>query len=299
MRILKTDEARFHALTDYPFNPNFADVGSGLKMHYLDEGGEDRSPLVLLHGEPTWSYVYRNVIPPVVRAGHRVLAPDLIGFGKSDKPAHRDDYGQDSQLVWLEHWLDSLELQNITLVCQNWGSLLGLRLVARQPERFECVIVGNGMLPTGAEDLPKTLSAWKAFAQYSPWFPVGRLVQLGTVRRLSRAEFAAYEAPFPTEMHKAGLRAFPRLLPASAEDPAAMANRAAWSELKKWHKPFITCFSTGDPIHQGRDRYLQRHIPGAHGQPHIRLRGGHFLQEDSPEDFARVIIDACKSWLAA
>ncbi|MBS3804985.1 MAG: haloalkane dehalogenase [Oleiphilaceae bacterium] len=298
MRILKADESRFAGLTDYLFTPHYADVGQGLQMHYVDEGGEDRSPLVMLHGEPTWSYLYRNIIPPVVQAGHRALAPDLIGFGKSDKPADADNYSHDNQLIWLERWLDILDLKNITLVCQNWGSLLGLRLVARQPERFECIIVGNGMLPTGAEKLPKALGLWKAFARYSPWFPVGRIIQLGTARTLTRAELAAYEAPFPSEMHKAGVRAFPGLLPTFPGDAASIANLAAWKELKKWHKPFITCFSSGDLIHQGRDRYLQRHIPGAHGQPHMTLNGGHFLQEDSPEDFARVIIDACKTWLA-
>lgn len=299
MRILRTDEARFAGLADYPFAPNYLDVGPGLRMHYIDEGDPDQKPVVMLHGEPSWSYLYRNVIPPVRQAGHRVLAPDLIGFGKSDKPANIEDYSYENHLSWLNEWLMRLDLHHITLVCQNWGSLLGLRLVAEHPERFERIIVGNGMLPTGEDGVPAMFTAWKAFARYSPWFPVSRIIQLGTARTLSRAELAAYEAPFPSTLYKAGARAFPRLVPVSAEDPSSLANRAAWEVLKKWRKPFITCFSSGDPINQGGDRYLQRHIPGAHGQPHITLRGGHFLQEDSPEDFARIIIDACKSVMAA
>lgn len=299
MRILRTDEARFSGLADYPFAPNYLDVGPGLRMHYIDEGNPDQKPVVMLHGEPSWSYLYRHVIPPVTEAGHRVLAPDLIGFGKSDKPADIEDYSYDNHLAWLNTWLTRLDLNNITLVCQNWGSLLGLRLVAEHPGRFERIIVGNGMLPTGEGGVPAMFTAWKAFARYSPWFPVSRIVQLGTARTLSRDELAAYEAPFPSALYKAGARAFPRLVPVSAEDPASLANRAAWEVLKKWRKPFITCFSSGDPVHSGVDRYLQRHIPGAHGQPHITLRGGHFLQEDSPEDFARIIIDACKNVLAA
>lgn len=298
MRILKADEAHFAELTDYPFKPNYTDVGPGLRMHYVDEGGEERSPLIMLHGEPAWSYLYRKVIPPVVRAGHRVLAPDLIGFGKSDKPAHHEDYSHDSQLLWLERWLDALALQNITLVCQNGGSLLGLRLLARQPERFECVIVGNGMLPPGSNELPRTLGVWRTFSRYSPWFPVGHIMQLGTARTLTPAEVSAYKAPFPSERHKAGARAFPGLLPKSPHDATAIANLAAWQDLRKWRKPFITCFSSGDPFSRGLDRYFQRHIPGAYGQSHITLSGGHFLPEDSPQDFARVIIDACKPWLA-
>ena len=299
MRILRTDEARFAGLADYPFAPNYLDVGPGLRMHYVDEGSRDQHPVVMLHGEPSWSYLYRHVIPRVAASGHRVLAPDLIGFGKSDKPADVDDYSYDNHLRWLNCWLESLNLRHITLVCQNWGSLLGLRLVADHPERFERIIVGNGMLPTGEGSAPPSFTVWKNFARYSPWFPISRIIQLGTARTLSRAELAAYEAPFPTALHKAGARAFPRLMPTSPDDPTSLANREAWEVLKKWRKPFITCFSSGDPIHQGGDRYLQRHIPGAHGQPHITLRGGHFLQEDSPEDFARIIIDACKAALAA
>lgn len=239
------------------------------------------------------------MIPMVAEAGYRVLAPDLIGFGKSDKPASVTDYSYSSHMNWLTRWLEDLNLTNITLVCQNWGSLLGLRLAAEHHRRFNRIIVGNGMLPTGDSPVPAVFRAWKAFASHSPWFPVARIIQLGTERALSPGEMAAYEAPFPSAEFKAGARAFPGLVPVSPDDPASAANREAWRILEKWRKPFITCFSNGDPITRGGDRHMQRRIPGALGQPHITLRGGHFLQEDSPREFARVILDALKAEMAA
>ncbi|QSP96190.1 haloalkane dehalogenase [Marinobacter salinisoli] len=299
MRILRTDEGRFTDLPDYPFAPNYLDVAPDLRMHYVDEGPADAPPVLMLHGEPSWSYLYRHMIPLVASAGYRVLAPDLIGFGKSDKPAAVEDYSYDRHMDWLVNWVEQLDLSNITLVCQNWGSLLGLRLAAENPHRFARIIVGNGMLPTGENRVTTTFTLWKAFASYSPWLPIGRVVQLGTDRMLSKGELAAYEAPFPSDQHKAGARAFPKLVPVSSEDPSSAANREAWRALEKWRKPFITCFSSGDPITRGCDRYMQRRIPGAYGQPHTTLRGGHFLQEDSPREFARIIIDALKSQMAA
>jgi len=299
MRILRTEESRFAGLPDYPFAPHYLNLTESLRLHYLDEGPADADPVIMLHGEPSWSYLYRHMIQPVANAGHRVLVPDLIGFGKSDKPALPEQYSYQSHVDWLTQWLLTLDLNNITLVCQNWGSLLGLRLAAEHHQRFRRIIVGNGMLPTGESQSPAVFRLWKAFADYSPWFPVSRIVQLGTERTLSRQELAAYEAPFPDDAHKAGARIFPRLVPTTPDDPASHANRAAWEVLKRWRKPFITCFSSGDPITRGGDRHMQRAIPGAHGRPHITLKGGHFLQEDSPEDFARVIIDACKEEVAA
>ncbi|HET8850522.1 MAG TPA: haloalkane dehalogenase, partial [Marinobacter sp.] len=294
MRILRTDEARFAGLPDYPFSPHYLDVDAGLRMHFVDEGPQDGAPVVMLHGEPSWSYLYRHMIPQVASAGYRVLAPDLIGFGKSDKPASVNDYSYDRHMQWLTRWLDALNLSNVTLVCQNWGSLLGLRLAAEQHHRFSRIVVANGMLPTGDHRVPSVFRLWKAFASHSPWFPIGRIIQLGTTRALSTEELAAYEAPFPSSEFKAGARAFPALVPTTPEDPASAANREAWRTLEKWRKPFITCFSNGDPITRGGDRHMQRRIPGAFGQPHITLQGGHFLQEDAPKAFARVILDALK-----
>ncbi|WP_029652977.1 haloalkane dehalogenase [Marinobacter daepoensis] len=299
MRILRTDEARFAGLPDYPFSPHYLEVEPGLRMHFVDEGPASAAPVLMLHGEPSWSYLYRHMIPTIAEAGYRVLAPDLIGFGKSDKPAALTDYHYDNHLAWLTRWLDTLNQTNITLVCQNWGSLLGLRLAAEHHSRFSRIIVGNGMLPTGESRLPTVFRLWKVFASRSPWFPIGRLIQLGTERTLSPDEIAAYDAPFPTSEYKAGARAFPALIPTSPEEPASVANREAWRVLEKWRKPFITCFSNGDPLTRGGDRYMQRRIPGAFGQPHITLNGGHFLQEDTPDQFARVILDALKAEMAA
>ncbi|MFV8571785.1 haloalkane dehalogenase [Marinobacter sp. SBS5] len=299
MRILRTDEARFEGLPDYPFLPNYQEVDSGLRMHFVDEGPENGAPVIMLHGEPTWSYLYRHMIPLVAAAGHRVLAPDLIGFGKSDKPAALTDYSYDNHLRWLSCWLEELDIRGATLVCQNWGSLLGLRLAADNPHRFNRIIVGNGMLPTGEARVSTAFKVWKAFASRSPWFPISKLVQLGTERTLSKGELAAYEAPFPRDEYKGGARAFPALIPMSQTDSSSAINREAWRKLEKWRKPFITCFSSGDPITRGVDRHMQRRIPGAYGQPHMTLPGGHFLQEDSPNSFARVIIDALKHEMAA
>ena len=292
MDILRTDEQYFRDLPDYPFNPHYLEVGPDLRMHYVDEGPRDALPVLMLHGEPSWSYLYRFMIPRVAQAGYRVLAPDLIGFGRSDKPADTGDYSYARHMEWLTNWLLALDLHQVTLVCQDWGSLLGLRLAAEQDDRFARIIIGNGMLPTGHEKVPPVFRLWKAFARFSPLFPISRIVQAGTRRPLSRRERAAYDAPFPSRQYKAGARIFPQLVPTHANDPASAANQAAWTVLERWHKPFITAFSDGDPITRGGDRYLQKRVPGARNQHHRTLQGGHFLQEDAPADFAQVILDA-------
>lgn len=258
-------------------------------MHYLDEGPADAKPILMLHGEPSWSYLYRHMIPICAAAGHRVIAPDLIGFGKSDKPTDINAYSYQSHMDWLQSLLEQLQLTDITLVCQDWGSLLGLRLAAENPDRFRAIVVGNGMLPTGDQQVPKAFHLWKNFAIYSPIFPVARILDSATFRKLSPDERRAYDAPFPNRKYKAGARAFPKLVPVTPNDPASEANRAAWKVLEKWEKPFLTTFSNGDPITRGGDKYMQERIPGAKGQPHQTLVGGHFLQEDSPVVFARAI----------
>ncbi|MFE8070939.1 haloalkane dehalogenase [Marinobacteraceae bacterium S3BR75-40.1] len=299
MKILRTDEKHFQGLPDYPFEPHYYELKEGIRLHYVDAGPQDAKPVLMLHGEPSWSYLYRHMIPPVADAGHRVLAPDLVGFGKSDKPAHIDDYSYARHLDWLREWMEGLDLNNITLVCQDWGSLLGLRLAAEHGERFDRIIIGNGMLPTGEENIPPVFQAWKAFSLYSPIFPIGHILQLGTARKLSKDEVRAYQAPFPNRHYKAGARAFPKLVPTSPDNPETENNKRAWEQLKQWQKPFITCFSNGDPITRGGDRFMQKRIPGAQGQPHVTLKGGHFLQEDSPRDFAQVILDALAAAEAA
>lgn len=294
MKILRTDEKRFRDIPDYPFAPHFIEVEPGLRMHYVDEGPADAAPVLMLHGEPSWSFLYRFMIPRVVAARQRVLAPDLIGFGKSDKPADREVYTYARHLSWLRTWMETLDLRHITLVCQDWGSLLGLRLAAEHPDRFDRIIIGNGMLPTGDQKVPPVFHIWQAFSSFSPWFPISRIIQAGTKRHLSRAELRAYDAPFPNARYKAGARVFPSLVPIRPDNPESEPNRRAWRVLQQWSKPFITAFSNGDPITRGGDRYLQERIPGAQGQAHVTLKGGHFLQEDAPEDFAEVIIRACQ-----
>ncbi|PNE01882.1 haloalkane dehalogenase [Alcanivorax sp. MD8A] len=288
MEYLRTPDDRFERLLDYPFVPHYVDVG-GLRMHYVDEGPADAPPVLMLHGEPTWSYLYRHMIPVCAAAGHRVIAPDLIGFGKSDKPTRIDDYSYQSHMDWMLSLLDQLALTRITLVCQDWGSLLGLRLAAENPDRFRAIVVGNGMLPTGDQTVPAAFQLWKNFAIYSPVFPVSRIIDAASFRKLGPDEKRAYEAPFPNRKYKAGARAFPKLVPVTPNDPATRANRTAWESLKQWRKPFLTTFSNGDPITRGGDKYMQEQIPGAKGQPHQTLTGGHFLQEDSPVAFAQAV----------
>ncbi len=290
MDYLRTPDSQFERLLDYPFTPHYADVG-GLRMHYLDEGPADAPPILMLHGEPSWSYLYRHMIPICAAAGHRVIAPDLIGFGKSDKPTDINAYSYQNHMYWLLSLLDQLQLNNITLVCQDWGSLLGLRLAAENPDRFRAIVVGNGMLPTGDQKVPAAFQLWKNFAIYSPIFPVSRIINSATFRKLGPDERRAYDAPFPNRQYKAGARAFPKLVPVTPDDPATEANRSAWRILETWEKPFLTTFSNGDPITRGGDKYMQERIPGAAGQPHQTLVGGHFLQEDSPVVFARAIND--------
>ena len=294
MKILRTPESRFAGLPGFPFAPHYHDVAPGLRLHYADEGPAGAAPVLMLHGEPTWSYLYRHMIPLVAGAGLRALAPDLIGFGKSDKPTARKDYSYAAQVAWLRHWIEALDLQNISLVCQDWGSLIGLRLAAESPQRFARILLGNGGLPTGDGKVPRAFRIWKNFATYSPWFPVGRIVQAGTRRRLSAAELAAYEAPFPSAAYKTAARTYPSLVPVRPDDPAAEANRRAWQVYERWDKPFICCFSDGDPITRGADRAFRQRIPGAQGQPHTTLRGGHFLQEDDPQRFAELVVSACR-----
>jgi haloalkane dehalogenase len=297
MDFLETPAARFRNLPDYPFAPHRLKVDDrGLEMHYVDEGPRDASPILMLHGEPTWSYLYRHMIPPCVAAGHRVLAPDLIGFGKSSKPTRIGDYSYRGHVEWLRRFIEALDLRDITLFCQDWGSLLGLRLAAEMPERFARIVVGNGFLPEGKPPGGGGLKAmapflvWRTFATYSPWFPIARIVQSGTGRTLSPDELRAYDAPFPDSTYEAGARAFPALVPMGPRDPATPDNQRAWRVFEAWTKPFLTTFSKGDPITRGLERRLQERIPGAKGQPHRMVRGKHFLQEDAAKELCDAIL---------
>jgi haloalkane dehalogenase len=290
MEVLRTDDSHFENLPAYAFEPNYVDV-HGMRMHYVDEGPQDAHPVLLLHGEPSWSYLYRHMIPPLAAAGHRVIAPDLIGFGKSDKPAAKSDYSYAGHVDWMRHFIESLNLSDITLFCQDWGSLIGLRVAAENEHRFARIALGNGGLPTGDKELPREFHLWRAFARFSPWFPIGKIIQKGTVSELPDDVVAAYDAPFPSARHKAGARAFPMLVPARPDDPASQANRAALLKYANWEKPFLTTFSNRDPITRGGELLWQQIVPGAQKQPHITIRNaGHFLQEDKGAELADVLI---------
>ena len=289
MNVLRTPDARFANLPGYPFEPHYSEPEPGLRLHYIDEGPRQAAPILMLHGEPSWSYLYRKMIPLFAQAGYRALAPDLIGFGRSDKPARAADYTYLRHVEWMTAWLRALDLRNATLVCQDWGSLIGLRLAAENPERFSRIVVANGFLPTADRPAPRAFHLWRAFASYSPIFPIGRIVASGCVTKLAPAIIAAYDAPFPTRHYKAGARVFPSLVPTDPNDPAVPANRAAWEVLGRWDKPFLTLFGKNDPILGRADKPLQEHVPGAKGQPHERFWGGHFVQEDRGDYLAERI----------
>jgi len=288
-RILRTPESRFKDLKDYPFQSHFAEI-NGFQIHYIDEGPANTKPVLLLHGVPSWSYLYRHIIQKVSEAGIRVVAPDLIGFGKSDKPAKVKFHTYKSHVDWITEFIKTLKLGDITLFCHDWGSLIGLRIAASHPDLFSGIIVSNGMLPTGEQKTDLTFKLWKYFARYSPFIPVDAVVQYGTIRKLDKEERKAYRAPFPSLKYEAAIRALPGLVPATPGEQESKANIIAWQSLARWEKPFLTLFSTKDPITRGGDEYLQNRIPGTTGQDHSRLVAGHFIQEDRSPELADFII---------
>ena len=291
MEVLRTPDDRFANLPGYPFAPHYLEVGD-LRIHHVDEGPPGAPPVLLLHGEPSWSYLYRKMIPLLTAGGLRAVAPDLVGFGRSDKPAAPEDYTYQHHIDWMRGMLEALDLRGVTLVCQDWGGLIGLRVVAEHPERFARVVAANTFLPTGDRPPGPAFLAWQHYSQETPELPVGRIVQAGCVTELAAEVIAAYDAPFPDERYKAGARRFPLLVPTSPDDPAAPANRRAWEVLRRWEKPFLTAFSDSDPITRGADALLREAIPGTRGQPHTIITGaGHFLQEDRGEEMARVVLD--------
>jgi haloalkane dehalogenase len=299
VEVLRTPDECFAAVPDFPYDPRSVEVGDGdgdggrLRVAYVEAGPADAEPVLLLHGEPSWSFLYRRLIPVLAGAGLRVVAPDLVGFGRSDKPAAQADHSYARHVAWMRQaLLDGLNLDGITLVGQDWGGLIGLRLVAENPDRFARVVVANTGLPTGDHPMSEAFLAWQAFPTRADAFDIGRIVQNGTRTELPPEVVAAYDAPFPDDRYKAAARVFPSLVPTRPDDPAAAANRAAWEVLSRWEKPFLTAFSDGDPITGGGDAIFQKLVPGARGRSHATLRGGgHFLQEDVGPELARVITE--------
>ncbi len=297
MRTLRTPDERFTDLEGFDFEPHYVDIDDlddgRLRVHYLDEGPGDAAPVVLFHGDPSWCYLYRTMIPVLADAGHRVIAPDLVGFGRSDKPADRGDYSYARHVEWMRQVLfDQLDLTDLTVFGQDWGGMVALRLLAEHPERFSRAVMGNTGLPTGDHRMPDAFMAWQRFSQEVPEFTVGAFIQAATVSVLSPQVVAAYEAPFPDESYKEAARIFPTFVPAHPDAPEAPAQRAAWESLAGWTRPFLTAFSDGDPLTRGADELFQLLIPGTKGQAHTTIaNAGHFLQEDKGPELAAVIVE--------
>ncbi len=301
MEILRTPDERFVNLPGYNFEPHYTHLGYQgadqrgrhiLQMHYIDEGPPTAAPVLMLHGEPSWCYLYRKMIPIAAAAGHRVIAPDLIGFGRSDKLTRREEYTYQFHVDVITSFVEALYLRDITLVCQDWGGLLGLRVAAENPDRFARIVAANTGLPTGDQPMTEGFMRWRQYSQTVENFHVGGIVKGGCVTELSPEVIAAYNAPFPDDSYQAGARQFPLLAPISPDDPASEANRKAWEILRRWDKPFLTAFSDGDAVTRGGEKVFQKLIPGAQGQPHATITGaGHFLQEDKGEELAKVVVD--------
>ena len=296
MDVLRTPDERFSDLPDFPFTPRHVTItdpeGTELRMHYLDEGPPDGRTVLLLHGEPSWSFLYRHMIPPLTDAGLHCLAPDLIGFGRSDKPAHRSDYTYARHVAWMQAFIDAVELSDAILFGQDWGGLIGLRIAAANPDRFAGIVAANTFLPDGQAGPGAAFDQWLDFSQNAPELPIGGIVNTGSASDLAPEVIAAYDAPFPDETFKEGARQFPALVPISPDDPAVPDNLAAWEVLSSWSKPFLTAHSDRDPITAGTDRIFHERIPGTEGQPHqVTVGGGHFLQEDCGPQLAATLID--------
>ncbi|MBT8047466.1 MAG: haloalkane dehalogenase [Xanthomonadales bacterium] len=297
MSVLRTPDDRFENLPGFSFRPHYVEISDDelgpLRIHYLDEGPADGPIVICLHGEPTWCYLYRKMIPVLTAAGCRVLAPDLVGFGRSDKPASRTDYSYARHVRWMSDWIRAVSATDITLLGQDWGGLIGLRLLAEDPDRFARFSLSNTGLPTGDHDINEAFHRWRKFSQEDPDFDIGFIVNLFGRGDLTEEEMEAYRAPFPSDAYKAGARQFPVLVPTEPDNPASEANRRAWKVLMQWEKPALMCFSDADPIMRGGDGPFMKLVPGTRGQPHVTLKGRHFIQEDDGENWAHAVV----SWM--
>ncbi|HTZ25946.1 MAG TPA: haloalkane dehalogenase [Streptosporangiaceae bacterium] len=296
MRCLRTPEDRFADAPGFPYAPHYADAG-GVRLAWVEAGPPGGEPVLLLHGEPSWSFLYRTVMAVLAEAGLRAIAVDLAGFGRSDKPADIGDHSYARHVEWIRALaFDRMDLRGVTLVGQDWGGLIGLRLAAEHPERFARIVAANTGLPTGDQPMPDVWLRFREVVRTAPELSVSRLVQSGCQTRLSPQVLAAYDAPFPDASFMAGPRAMPGLVPTIPDDPASAANRAAWQRLSAWDKPFLVAFSDRDPITGAMAPVLERTVPGAAGIAHPVIAGaGHFLQEDAGEELGTVITDFVRS----
>ena len=294
MTILKTDLSLFNNIVGWEFKENFLTVTSEfgeINIHYVDENQGNDEIALLMHGNPTWGYLYRNMINPLKENGYRVIVPDLPGFGKSDKFAIRYNYTYEGFVDWMSQFVEGLDLKNITLFCQDWGGLIGLRLATKYFDRFDKIITANTGLPTGKVQLSDAFGVFREFLQIKPDLHVGGQVRNGTTKGINDDALAAYNAPFPDENHKQGVRQFPNLVPATLRTPSAEPNKEAWNILRQWEKPFLCAFSDKDPIFEGVENSFLKLVPGCKGMPHVTIENaGHFLQEDQPEACVEAIL---------
>ena len=294
MKILRTPDERFENLQDWAFEPKYKEISTEygeLRIHYIDEGPINSDPVLMIHGEPSWGYLYRKMINPLVQAGKRVIVPDLPGFGRSDKLSKRDGYTYEKYVLWMSDWLLKIDLREVTLFGQDWGGLIGLRLVTAFPERFSKVVAANTFLPTGDHYPGEAFQKWKDYSQTVEDVHTGGIIKGGTVKEVSKRTIDAYNAPFPDNSYKEAARQFPTLVPVTPNDPSSKANRNAWKKLKEWDKPFLCAFSDSDPIMAGIDKTFIKLIPGCKQMPHTTIeKAGHFLQEDNPEDCVKAIL---------
>jgi len=300
VEVLKNDPSDFEGLKDWEYKENFYTLKTeygDMNIHYIDEGSSSENTVLLLHGEPDWGYIYRKFIDPLVAAGVRVVVPDLPGFGKSDKLSERSSYTYEKYVNWMETWMKDLELNNITLFGQDWGGLIGLRLVAENEDMFKNVVISNTALPTGDISAGKAFEDWKNYAQTVENFHAGGIIKGGTVKGLDQYVIDAYNSPFPDDSYKEAARQFPMLVPVTPDNPSSQKNREAWEVLKNWNKPFLCVFSEQDEIFNGVDKAFTKLIPGCQNQPHKTIQGGHFIQEDNPEECIEAILHVLASKL--
>ena len=294
MSVLKTDLTLFENLSDWEYKENFTTVTSEfgeLDIHFVDENSTSDECVLLLHGNPTWGYLYRNMIDPLKDNGYRVVVPDLPGFGKSDKFSVRYNYSYEGFVDWMSQFIENTDLKNITLFCQDWGGLIGLRLAAKYGDRFEKIVAANTGLPTGKAPLSEGFAVFREFLQIKPDLHVGGQVRNGTTKGIDENALAAYNAPFPDDDHKQGVRQFPNLVPGTPRTPSAEPNKEAWKILREWKKPFLCAFSDKDPIFSGVENSFYKLIPGCKDMPHVTIQNaGHFLQEDQPNACVEAIL---------
>lgn len=294
MRILRTPDERFAGLDGYAFAPHYTTVrdadGTQLRIHHVDEGPQDGAPILLMHGNPTWSYIHRRMIGPLAAAGHRVIAVDLVGNGRSDKPARKADYTLARHYDWMGQWLTGMDLSRVTLYGQDWGGTIGLALVARHPERFDRVIASNTGVPEGRGE-SAFMKRWVSMMRDATRFPLDQMLPPGMSHRITPGELAAYRAPFPSDAYMAGIIAFPLLIAVQPDNPGVPLNRAVWQALERFDKPFLTLFGALDPVARGVEREFQRRVPGARGQPHhVFAQANHFIQEDVPQELVEHLL---------